>query len=379
MAPLVTLPVMIPGLGNGARATELVNFAALAALLASLVLRLSLHRAVGALLIAVALSTFWIFDEISALSLHLGSVQSRMILVRWLMSVPTAYWLIVLMQNRRWRTLVTVGLLIGLLICLATVIWDYTLFDPMAHVPDAFAEEQVAYLGDIRRATGIFSHPNAAAATVLLAVPLLLGLVDEGRVPRGLLAVAAVMIGCIFFTTESRAESGIAIALMGWYFVRRSFFHALATIVAIGLVFAVAATVKVDDPAAQQGLFGRATDFASGMGDRELTTRASFDIALENPLGVGSRYESMLQQRTGIDATHDGWAQLAMLAGWPLMLLVLIQCCRHAARLWSRPRPIEAWVAAYILAALLFENQFFVPTFSAFCLWLVYLPAKRLT
>src|SRR5690242_9802140 len=96
MAVLVTFPALVPGGPNNMRTSEIVNGGAVAMLILSLALGVKLHRAIVPMAAAAGLSVVWIFMELRCRELGLGSQAGSMLLVRWIMSLASGYWLAVL-------------------------------------------------------------------------------------------------------------------------------------------------------------------------------------------------------------------------------------------------------------------------------------------
>ena len=63
---------------------------------------------------------------------------------------------------------------------------------------------KLTYVDGEYRASGMFSHPNEAAACIILLVPLILGLIEEKRLPWPILVVALASAFAIFQITQSR-------------------------------------------------------------------------------------------------------------------------------------------------------------------------------
>jgi hypothetical protein len=226
------------------------------------------------------------------------------------------------------------------------------------------------------RATGIFSHPNAAAGTVLLAVPLAIGLMEEGLLPRLGLLLAAAVIGGVFVFTQTRGPTGFAILLLLLHLMRRGQgmrWAMFAGGIALGLVLAADPLQTSGDGSLMRRLVD-ADNIQSGASDRLDTILASLDLALSHPLGLGSAYVADLEARTGFSATHNGFLQLALTGGLAIAAMVVAMLVWHAAGLVRRRAPVEAWLAAYLIGALLFENQFFVPSFVVLAIWLLWPP-----
>lgn len=97
---------------------------------------------------------------------------------------------------------------------------------------------------------------------------------------------------------------------------------------------------------------------------------------LLNPLGMGSAYVQPLEIATGTSATHNAYFELALMGGVALMVLVVIRLVKAATLLLSPWRPVEAWLAAYLLGIFTFENYFLQVNIQLMALWLVISPLR---
>ncbi|RYJ02353.1 MAG: hypothetical protein EON47_07780 [Acetobacteraceae bacterium] len=375
---LVAFPALLPGAPGGVRTSELAAVLALTGLGMSALwgqLPPPGPRPAG---IAFLLCLPWIGAELVATTMQDYDRPAQMMLVRWVMSLASGYALAALMGWPEARRPVSLGLLAGLLLSFGSIVLDHVTFDP-AHADFTVVElEQFVWVNGVYRATGIFSHPNAAAGTVLLAVPLVIGLVEERLLPRLSLLLAVGVIGGVFAITQTRGPTAFAVLLLLLHLVRRG--AAMRRALAFGgvalLLLLLADPLQSPGQGSMMQRLMDADNIQAGASDRIDTVLASLELALSHPLGLGSAYVAELEARTGFSATHNGILQLALTGGLPIAILVVAMLTRHAGMLLRRPAPIEAWTAAYLIGALLFENQFFVPTFAVLTIWLLWLPRR---
>lgn len=375
---LITFPALIPAAPPGLRTSEIISLLAIFGIIFGSVFGHKLHRSAVPLAMAFALSAVWIIIEISNVSLGLGSSRARMILVRWILSLPCAYWLGVGMTSTRHRRTLALGIVAGTLLSFGTVYYDQMTFDPSSSVAVGEGHQPVWVNGQYR-ASGIFSHPNAAAGVVLLAVPFIIGLIEERRLRRICVALPIVLTASVFSLTMTRGPTLVAVCIIVAHLLRGSVRHKLAALLVGGVLAAFAWSGMEAHPLGAEPLMQRMTDVSNiegGARVRSMTTITSIEIAITHPFGVGSRYEQLLEEATGYTATHNGYVQLALLGGFPLMLFVAASLFGHGNPMYRNTHKIEAWTALYIAGALMFENQFFISTFSVLTLWLLWDPAR---
>lgn len=381
LAAMVTCPLQLPGGVAGLRTTEFVNIAASAALVLALLSGSAVHRAAVPLSIAALLTIPWIWAEFISISMMVGSSPPRYALARWILGLATAYWIVVLMNDDRYRRIVGTGFILGLLLSLATVGYDAMTFDPT--VPLVLTPDEEDNLASrwgqdgAYRAAGIFLHPNAAASVGLLLVPLVIGLVEERRLPRATLILAALAVGFVFVTTQTRGASGVATALLLWSLLRGSAARKAVMAVVLLQILGVGSLLGLLPLDAVLDRFSDTTAATENLSGRFATTIGSFELAIANPLGLGSRYLTLLYDLTGFSSTHNAYMQLALLGGLPLAIYVTARLLLQAFAPTVPTRVTESWVATYMAGVFFFENLFFSQTIILFTLWLLYRPVRH--
>jgi hypothetical protein len=306
------------------------------------------------------------------------------LLIRWILCGCAAYFLTELVETPALRSRFLYGLLIGVVFSSLTVLHDFLTFSP-EDLPIEELVKLAIYNGKeiydfIYRASGIFGHPNGAAGCVLVGVPVLIGAIEEGRLPRWSIVIALVFIGALYYLTKSRGPLVVSTALVAywlWYQTR----GVRLPLVLAGVV-AVLGVLTVGGLGAgwsQGAFFERFLDTNSisvNAGDRWWTIATSLDLLLRNPLGMGSAYVEPLKVATDTSATHNAYLELALMGGIPLTVFVVVRLVKAAARLSTPWRPVEAWLAAYLLGIFAFEAHFLQVSIQLLTLWLVIAPLR---
>jgi uncharacterized membrane protein len=193
--------------GSGPRTTDIMNAAAAILLFCVVVRGGSLHPAIRFVSLVWLLSFGWIFVEVYSLSDQSDGPIQR-VLIRWMMAGCSAYWIAVLMGDARHRYPVVLGQLIGVALSLATVALDWLTFSPEDMPLDQLVNLAIYNGKDIHdfiyRASGIFGHPNGAAGCVLVGVPILIGMIEEKKLPRYAMVAAIILMAATFYMTKSR-------------------------------------------------------------------------------------------------------------------------------------------------------------------------------
>jgi hypothetical protein len=381
----VAFPSVIVGVTSGAwpRTTDLLNLACAGWLFFAVLRSARLHRAVHGLFVVWALTLPWILWEAYELG---GSPDPpvQRLLIRWIMCGGSACLITMLTETPVLRSWFFYGLLVGVAVSLSTLVYDFLTFSPH----DMPVEELVTLaiyngkdLNDfVYRAFGIFGHPNGAAGCVLIAVPVLIGLIQEGRSPRWSIVLALALMGGVFYLTKSRGPLIVAAGLVAyWLWIQTRGFR-------LPLMFAGALAV-LGGIAADGFLAGGGDgillqrfldmdDITINAGDRWWTIATSVDLMLRNPFGMGSAYVAPLETATGTSATHNAYLELALMGGIPIMVLVVVRLVRAAGLLFTPWRPAEAWLAAYLLGIFTFESYFLQVNIQLMTLWLVVSPLQ---
>jgi hypothetical protein len=378
----MTFPAPLrPGAMDGGwpRMTDLLNLICFALLIEVLLRGGMLHGAIRLVALTWALSFVWIVVELWFMSAQSDGPVQRL-LIRWLMAGFSAYWILVLMNDRRRRYLVAAGQLAGVVLSLGTVAMDWATFTPEDMPVDELVKLAIYNGKDIHdfvyRAFGIFGHPNGAAGCVLLGVPILIGIVDERKASSWWLLAALPLMAATFYLTKSRAPLVISCGLLMFWFVRHgASWERLCT---LGLGAAAAGLVLVvlmgGIHSSQNVLLQRFMDTESitvNADDRWWTIITAFDLLLRNPLGLGSSYVDPLNAATGTTATHNAYLELGLMGGVPLTLFVIVRLVTVARWIFAGQRSIESWMAAYLLCIFSFEAYFLQLNILVVVFWLV--------
>ena len=337
-------------------------------------------RRAAALGLVLVCSFGWIAAEAYYPSFMDSDLPSPMVLVRWLIAFPAAYWLCVATGDTALRRAATLGLILGWITDTALLGYDFYAFSKTGHPAFGAASSHVFWVGGEHRAIGLFGHPNGAAIASLYLVPFLIGYADENG--HGVLAgvLGWVATGLVFYLTRSRGATMAAAGLLAWWMIsnrsRQVLLAALA--LAAGLLAILALWLSLfdamlgSDEAAR--LLSRFTDFSSiaeNSEGRVETAIGSLQLAFTHLLGMGSSYALALEALTGYGATYNALLQLAVVGGPLLCLLCIGILLSGACRVLSHDARTKDRVALYFLFASMFEAHFFNPMTAIVLLWLV--------
>lgn len=299
--------------------------------------------------------------------------------VRWLLAVPYAYALYRIACDPIQRTAMAAGLCLGIVGNLGVLgLQSAGYSDLMIQrglSSGRWGTVWIATAGESAfRAQGMWGHPNASAGVIAICLPIICGLVDEGRIkPRWIIGAWLILLAssALTFTRSGIVVSAIVSVVWAFAAIRGGRYvwakMAVLSITILGVVLI--------GPPGGWPRWLNSEDFAENSADRAESTWHSVQLAFYHPLGIGSNYSQELARSTssGIEATHDAWLFLALIAGLPLALYLLLGLVRRAARLFGRPG-IEGWLALQLLGLFFFEEFFRVPLFAILTLWLLIAP-----
>lgn len=372
-------PLLVIG-GVNLRLSDVACLAAAAALALALVLRPRLHHCAAALGLVLVFSFGWIAAEAYYPSFLDSDPPSRMVLVRWLIAFPAAYWLCVTTGDTALRRAAVLGLILGWTTDTVLLGYDFYAFAKTGQPAFGAATSHVFWVGGQYRAIGLFGHPNGAAIASLYLVPFLIGYADEYG--RGALAgiLGWVATGLVFYFTRSRGATMAAAGLLAWWTVsnhpRRVLAAALVLMAGLLAVFALwpgmlEATLGGEQVAKLLSRFTDSGSIAENSEGRFETAVGSLQLAFTHPLGMGSSYAPALEALTGFGATHNALLQLAVFGGPLLCVLCIVVLATGARWALTSGASTEDRVALYFLFASMFEAHFFNPMTAIILLWLV--------
>lgn len=361
------------------RLSDVACLGAAAALAVAVLVRPRLHRCAATLGLVIVFSFGWIAAEAYYPSFMNADPPSAMILVRWLLAFPAAYWLCVLCDDPALRRGVLLGLILGWLADTALLAYDFNAFGATGRPAFGAEASHVFWVGGTYRAIGIFGHPNGAAIASLYLVPFLIGYAEEYGCSRLAAAIGWLVTGLVFYLTRSRGATMAAAGLLSWWMLFNRPRQVLLT--AAALTFTLLAVVALwpnlldaaldnNNVAQLLSRFSDAGGIEENSEGRIETALGSLQLALTHPFGMGSSYPPALERLTGFAATHNALLQLAVLGGPALCLLciaVLLAGARHAL---GRAARTEDRVALYTLFVSMFEAHLFNPMTPIILLWL---------
>lgn len=365
--------ILVSGLNM--RLTDAAGCVAVGVAIAGVVLTGRVNRQFYFYLGMSLLTLAWISVETLNATYLPNDRSAAMILVRWLLAMPTAYLFSRFADDPRTRKTLFVGVMLGLLTDTALLGYDDWVYSIIRK--PAFEPEIPFFVNDTYRASGILGHPNAAAIASCFIVPFLFGTAEEYGWKRRVLLIAAAVAGFVFYVTQTRsALMGSAALLVVWWSTTRPNQAVAGLLMLAVAVVALSSMGSPQDPSANflSMIVDRFTD-PEGLNDnaagRMDTVINAMELVVTHPFGMGSAYAPALDARTGFEATHNAFLQLALLGGLPLAVIVTSVLIVGASRIFNGNRRTEHWVAAYLVVVCMFETVFFISFVSTLIMWIM--------
>jgi hypothetical protein len=363
--------------GINFRLTDLGNMVALCVVSGAAVLHGKLLRLAYLYGFLLLLTLGWILEEFLNAAYLPAERSAAMILVRWVMAIPTAYLMSILSRSNLTRYSLFSGMLFGFTTLFFLLLYDYGMFEVTGHPGFDRDPSEIYYANSEFRASGILGHPNPAAIACCFVLPVVIGMIDELRFPAWAAVPTALVVGAVFFVTETRSALIASFVLLGyWLAVTRPavLFTFAVVAAALGLFLYVSVHGPSSSSESLSMIVNRFTDLTAAEDNAEGragTVMDSLALIASHPFGMGSAYEPALNALTGLNATHNGFLQLALLSGLPLALLVLIGLLKAGCGIFGSSRRVENWMATYTIIVSLFEAVYFIPFVPICVIWLI--------
>lgn len=367
---LVANTFLVPGLASSPRATDPLG------LLLGLWWLVRAHRVgvpagpLALLALAMVMPVVWLGQGL--LDGEVGNVSQA---ARWVLAVPWALTMLVIMDRARTRAWFIEGLVLGCGVGAAVVMLQVAGFDGlMQRLGLSAADAAYHWVYDVVRVPGMHGHPNASSAVISLIAPAAMVLYLRHQrsfwVPIG--GLLAMLLAMHLTSTRSPLVVSAPVVAVALLLARRpGRALPLLLLLAVGGTLFLATfgppggAVRWDDMLALQ----------ANVGERVESNRAALDLMLEHPFGLGPAggRRAMIDAIT-IPATHNAFLQAGLYFGWPLLALLLGGFGVHAVRLLVSGRGRDFWaglMAVQVAGLFMFEEHLNNPTFVIIACWLL--------
>ncbi|MFO7655419.1 MAG: O-antigen ligase family protein [Candidatus Krumholzibacteriia bacterium] len=374
---LVANTFLVPNLSWSPRATDLIGL-----LLAVWLL----HRAAVRGLPAAPLAVLAVANLLPLVWLVLGlldrETETVTQAVRWLVAVPWAMTLLLVLAEAGARRRFLWGLLAGCLVNAAVVVLQFAGFDPYLRLIGFSTGDSAFhhYVYHQVRIPGLHGHHNASSAVISLLVPVSLYLYFRREVRLWVPALGLLLMFVALHLTSTRSPLVVAFVTLGLaILLAREVTRAAAFVtllLAVGILF-----LAVMGPPGGAVRWGDLLAIEANAGERVESNRLALELSASHPFGLGvQRGKEEMVEASTIEATHNALLQASLFFGGLLALVVLAALLYHVLRLLQGARSagfLAGLLAVHLLGLFMFEEHLSNPTFVILASWLVASAAAR--
>jgi hypothetical protein len=360
---------LVPSLTQSPRATDLIGLILAAVLIGKLARDGLPAGALTILAVANALPAVWL-----GWALFEGDFATVAQAGRWLLAVPWALALVLLLQTAAARRAFAWGLVGGGVVNVAVVLLQAT---GREHLLRAFGLSSAGatfyhYVYHMVRIPGMHGHPNASTAVASLLVPAALYLYLRRHagawLPLG--AIGAFFVAAHLTSTRSPVVVVVVSVLLGLLAAR-----AVGRAVLFGgfLIGVVVPAVLLLGPPGGRSRWRDILALEANTDERLASGLNAAGVALDHPFGIGvTGGQAALYERSFLQATHNALLQAALYFGLALALLLLVAILVRLLKLARGRAPgdfLPGLLALQCFGLFLFEEHLNNPTFVILASW----------
>ena len=340
-----------------------------------LVVRLARGRLDGRLLAGAGVTALtpliWLF-----FALLNGYTDTGILAARWLLAIPWALALALLVDDEDKQASFAWGLFLGGLVNTAVIVLQWLGLESylqMVGLSSSGANYRtwVAYTV---RIPGLHGHHNASSSVTSLLVPAGLYLYFRGRCRVSLLLVGLIGLLVALHLTSTRSPLLVAIVtvVLAAALARR---FGRSLLIGFVVVAILTPLVIAYGPPGGWARWKNTEAVASNAVERSDSTLGAISLSVRHPLGLGVKTgQRHLSEETGIGATHNAFAQAALVFGLPFGLLLVwgfaVVVLRGARGIEHRYF-LPGLIALHVAGLFMFEEHLNNPTFIVLTAWLV--------
>ena len=362
---------LVPILTSSPRATDLGGFF----LAGWIIFRLVRSRQDSVPLVAVGWTALtpliWLFFTILN-----GDSATGVLAARWLLALPWALALVLLVDDEEKQIQFAWGLVVGGLINTLVIILQWQGMESYLQLLglSSAGANYHTYVSFKVRIPGLHGQHNASSSVISLLIPAIFCLYFKGRCKLShlLLALSGMMISLHLTSTRSPLIAAVLTVGFASLLARR---FGRSVLIGFILVSLLVPLVAVYGPPGGWARWKNTEALVSNASERSDSTLGAARLAVEHPLGLGVKQgEKMLSGRTGIGATHNAFIQAALVFGLPLALLILwgfmVVIFRSLGGV-DHPFFLPGLIAFQTAGLFMFEEHLNNPTFIIISAWLI--------
>ena len=296
--------------------------------------------------------------------------------LRWLLAVPWAAALLVLLRDDDRKQSFAWGLVWGCAVNIGVFLLQIVGLESQLRMVGLSSSTSAYhhYVYHVIRLPGLHGHHNSSSSVVSLLAPITLYLYFRHR--HSLLVPLAGLAGLLFVLnlTSTRGPLVVTVLTIGYAFVAARAFGR-GVVIGTVLLALVVPLITVYGPPGGWSRWQDTTAMEVNIGERLDSYIGTVNLSIDHPQGLGvTRGKQMLYDHYGSQATHNAFLQAALFLGLPLGLLIALVLPLVAVRgLGGRDGPffLEGLIACHLIGLFLFEEHLNNPTFVILTAWLL--------
>lgn len=368
---------VVPFLATSPRATDLAGVA----LAAWVIVRLAQGKQRPLPLASVGLlaltPVIWLFFNVLS-----GDMRSAVLTARWLLALPWAAALFLLLDSDKFREYFAWGLVIGGLANVGVMILQMLGFESLLQalgLSSSGANYSFAVAHQIR-IPGLHGQHNASSSVLSLLVPAGFYLYFCGRMRLPMFLVSLLGLLVALNLTSTRSPLLVSLLTVGFALATARRFKLSVILATVALTFLVP-LLTIYGPPGGWARWKNTEALVSNATERQDSTLGALQLSLENPLGLGAAQGSIkLVDRTGLRATHNAFLQASLVWGLPFGLVILgglLSTVMAGIKGVESPLYLPSLLGIHLAGLFMFEEHLNNPTFIIMAAWLVSLGLVR--
>jgi len=296
--------------------------------------------------------------------------------VRWLLAVPWALGLVLLIEDEEKQIHFAWGIVIGGMVNTFVIMMQWQGMETYLQMVglSSTGANYHTFVARTVRIPGLHGQHNASSSVISLMIPAGFYLYFKGRIK--LTHLLAVLLGMVISLHLTSTRSPLIAAVMTVGFaslLARRFGRSV--IIGFLLISLMLPLLAVYGPPGGWARWKNTEALVSNATERSESSLGAISLSVENPWGLGvKKGQELLSGKTGIGATHNAFVQAALVFGLPLAMLVLwgfLVAISRSLNGVDHPFFLVGLIAFQTAGLFMFEEHLNNPTFIIISMWLI--------
>ena len=313
----------------------------------------------------------WLF-----FSLLNGDSPTAVLTARWILAVPWALALLVIIREDHSLEMLAWGLVIGCLVNVLVIILQWLGFESLLQLigMSSSGANYTQFVSHQVRIPGLHGHHNASSSVISLLVPAAFFLYFRHKMKLSLLlgGLLGLLIALHLTSTRSPLLVSISTILFASAMARKMRQSILIGTVLLGFLVPL---VAVYGPPGGWARWKNTEALISNASERADSALGALSLSVDNPQGLGiTQGHIQLVEKTGIRATHNAFLQATLVWGIPFGILVTLGLILAVVRGFGGGNSgffLPSLVAFHLCGLFMFEEHLNNPTFIVLTVWII--------